>query len=156
MTTNDPQRHSMPMRNINMLDRRLPFQYVFESLMPLSPPLSETFDKEKVAKKLSDRAEFVVCMDGDDLLGFTAYYLNSAAHQIYVTLICVDSRYQAHGIGGRMLEHIAARAKAMDESYSTIALEANKQNGKAYRFYKKQEFIEQEDRGERLLMVKEL
>ena len=122
--------------------------------MFLYPPLSESIDIEGYAKKLSDRAEFVVCMDGDDLLGFTAYYFNHAAHQVYVSLICVDSCCQAHGIGGRMLEHMTAKAMTMDESYDTIALEVNKHNGKAHRFYLKQGFKEQEDRGEKFLMVK--
>ena len=53
-----------------------------------------------------------------------------------------------------MLEHMTA--KAMDGSYDTIALEVNKHNGKAHRFYLKQGFIEQEDRGEKFLMVKSI
>ena len=93
-------------------------------------------------------------MEEDELLGFTAYYLNLGKHQIYITLICVDSGHQAHGIGGKMLEHIVTRIQTDDKPYNTIALEVNKQNGKAHRFYQKQGFIEQEDRGEKLLMVK--
>lgn len=95
-------------------------------------------------------------MEEDELLGFTAYYLNSANHQIYVTLICVDSIHQAHGIGGKMLEYLVARIQTEDKLYNTIALEVNKQNGKALRFYQKQGFKEQEDRGEKLLMVKNI
>ena len=93
-------------------------------------------------------------MDDDELLGFTAYYLNSEKHQIYITLICVDSNYQAHGIGGKMLAYIVANEKGRNVLYNTIALEVNKLNGKAHRFYLRQGFIEQEDRGEKLLMVK--
>ena len=97
-----------------------------------------------------------MCIEEDGLLGFTAYYLNSEKHQIYITLICVDSGHQAHGIGGKMLEHIEARVQADGKQYNTIALEVNKQNGKAHRFYQKQGFKEQEDRGEKLLMVKNI
>ena len=114
----------------------------------------ESLDIEAYAKKLSDKAEFVVCMDRNDLLGFTAYYLNSEACQIYITLICVDSAYQAQGIGGKMLAHITERAQTQDVPYNTVALEVNRQNGKAHRFYLKQGFVEQEDRGGKLLMVK--
>lgn len=124
--------------------------------MPFYPPLSESVDIEAYAKKLSDKAEFIVCMDGDELLGFTAYYLNTVKHQIYITLICVDSSYQAHGIGSKMLDHIAVKAQTVDDSYSTIALEVNRRNGKAYRFYQKQGFLELENRGEKLLMVKNI
>lgn len=95
-----------------------------------------------------------MCMEEDELLGFTAYYLNTVKHQIYITLICVDSSYQAHGIGSKMLGHIAVKAQTVDYSYSTIALEVNKQNGKAHRFYQRQGFVEQENRGEKMLMVK--
>ena len=93
-------------------------------------------------------------MSGNDLLGFTAYYLNSAAHQVYVTLICVEAKHQARGIGGKMLEHIAASAKTIDKNYDTIALEVNKRNNKAYSFYLRQGFKEKEDRGYKFLMVK--
>mgnify|MGYP002515852796 CR=1 FL=1 len=141
-----------------MLDRRLPFEFVYETLKKMSslftPPLSESLDIEAYARKLSDKAEFVVCMEEDELLGFTAYYLNTVKHQIYITLICVDSSYQAHGIGSKMLGHIAVKAQTVDYSYSTIALEVNKQNGKAHRFYQRQGFVEQENRGEKMLMVK--
>lgn len=143
-----------------MLDRKLPYEFVYETLRNMSclftPPLSESLDIEAYAKKMSDKAEFVVCIEEDELLGFTAYYLNSEKHQIYITLICVDSGHQAHGIGGKMLGHIEARVQADDKLFSTIALEVNKQNGKAYRFYQNQGFNEQEDRGEKLLMVKNI
>ncbi len=88
------------------------------------------------------------------LLGFTAYYLNAMAHQIYITLICVDEGCQAQGIGGKMLDHVTTCAKATGCGYESIALEVNKRNGKAYRFYLKQGFKKQEDRGEKLLMRK--
>lgn len=146
------------MNIVEMSDGRLSFEFVYEMLKKMSslftPPMSESLDIEAYAKKLSDKAEFVVCMDKRDLLGFTAYYLNSEARQIYITLICVDSGYQAQGIGGKMLAHIAERAKSQDADYNTVALEVNKQNGKAHLFYLKQGFVEQEDRGEKLLMVK--
>ena len=83
------------MNIVEMSDGRLSFEFVYEMLKKMSslftPPMSESLDIEAYAKKLSDKAEFVVCMDKRDLLGFTAYYLNSEARQIYITLICVDS-----------------------------------------------------------------
>lgn len=145
------------MNTITMLDRKLPFEFVFDTLRKMSslftPPISESLNIEAYAKKLSDKAEFVVCMDGDDLLGFVAYYLNQSERQVYVTLICVDVRYQALGIGGKMLEHMVMRAKSIDKHYDTVALEVNKHNVKAHGFYLKHGFVEQEDRGEKLLMV---
>lgn len=146
------------MNNITIENRRLPFEFVYETLKKVSslftPPLSESLDIEAYAIKLSDKAEFAVCMDEDDMLGFTAYYLNKAAHQIYVTLICVDTSHQAQGIGGKMIDCLSSFAK--NEECNSIALEVKKQNDKAHRFYLKQGFSEQENRGEKLLMVKNL
>ena len=42
------------------------------------------------------------------------------------------------------------------EGFETIALEVVKTNQTAYHFYKKQGFIEQEDRGKKFLMRKTL
>ena len=146
------------MDNIRIENRTFPFEFVYETLRKVSPlftpPLSESLDIQTYARKLSLKALFVACMSGNDLLGFTAYYLNSAAHQVYVTLICVEAKHQARGIGGKMLEHIAASAKTIDKNYDTIALEVNKRNNKAYSFYLRQGFKEKEDRGYKFLMVK--
>lgn len=111
-------------------------------------------DIEAYARKLSEKANFVVCVSEGVLLGFVAYYLNAMAHQIYISLICVDDSFQAQGIGGKMLNHITTYAETTGSRYESIALEVNKRNGKAHRFYLKQGFKEQEDRGEKLLMRK--
>ena len=95
-------------------------------------------------------------MNENEILGFMAYYLNSSYQQIYITLICVDIKYQSHGIGGMMLDYVTSNTCESDKLYETIALEVNKKNGKAHRFYLKQGFEEQEDRGEKLLMVKHI
>lgn len=148
------------MDNIKIEIRKLSFEFVYDTLKDMSslfvPPLSESLDIESYAKKLSDKAQFVVCMNEDKMIGFTAYYLNSFAQQIYITLICVDTKYQSYGIGGMMLNYVASCTGESDKLYETIALEVNKKNGKAHRFYLKQGFEEQEDRGEKLLMVKHI
>ena len=146
------------MNQVKMEDRQFPFEFVYSTLKKFShlftPPLSEVLDIEAYARKLSKKANFVVCVSEGVQLGFVAYYLNAMAHQIYISLICVDESYQAQGIGGKMLNHITTYAETTGCSYESIALEVNKRNGKAQRFYLKQGFIEQEDRGEKLLMRK--
>ena len=148
------------MDNIKIEIRKLSFEFVYDTLKDMSslfiPPLSESLDIKSYAKKLSDKAQFVVCMNEDKMIGFTAYYLNSFAQQIYITLICVHIKYQSYGIGGMMLNYVASCTGESDKLYDTIALEVNKKNGKAHRFYLKQGFEEQEDRGEKLLMVKHI
>lgn len=119
-----------------------------------TPPLSESVDIEQFADKLSKRADFAICYLQGKPSGFTAYYLNSAARQIYITLICVDRDFQSHGIGGKLIGHLKNIASV--KGYTSIALEVNKANIKAYHFYKKLGFKEREDRGEKFLMIKEL
>lgn len=93
-------------------------------------------------------------MRDEEMAGFAAYYLNHSDQQIYITLICVDRLFQSHGIGGKIIDYLSSLASK--EEYDSIALEVNKANGKAHRFYVKHGFIEQEDRGEKLLMKKTL
>ena len=148
------------MDNIKMEIRKLSFEFVYDTLKNMSslfvPPLSESLDIESYAKKLSDKAQFIVCMNEDKMIGFTAFYLNSIAQQIYIPLICVDEKYQTHGVGSKMLDFLYFYSEGLVANYNTIGLEVNKKNSKAYRFYLKQEFEEHEDRGCKLLMVKQI
>ena len=98
------------MDNIKMEIRKLSFEFVYDTLKNMSslfvPPLSESLDIESYAKKLSDKAQFIVCMNEDKMIGFTAFYLNSIAQQSYIPLICVDGKYQTHGVGSKMLDFL--------------------------------------------------
>ena len=98
-------------------------------------------------------ASFVVCSDEKDVKGFTAFYKNVEAKQLYVTLICVDKQLQGQGLGSKMLETLES---LKSEGFEAVALEVLKTNQTAYHFYKKHGFIEQEDRGEKFLMRKTL
>lgn len=55
------------MDNIKIEIRKLSFEFVYDTLKDMSslfvPPLSESLDIESYAKKLSDKAQFVVCMN---------------------------------------------------------------------------------------------
>ena len=118
-----------------------------------TPPISEGIDLKAYSEKLYAYASFVVCRDGKDVKGFAAFYKNVDANQLYVTLICVDKQFQGKGFGGKMLEVLES---LKCEGFETIALEVVKTNQSAYHFYKKQGFIEQEDRGKKFLMRKAL
>lgn len=121
-----------------------------------TPPLSELLDIQVFAHKLSNKAHFLLCRSEEEVVGFTAYYLNTAARQIYITLICVDATFQSQGIGGRMLDELSSLSADPNNHYDSIALEVNKANTKAHRFYIHHGFRAQEDRGEKILMVKRL
>lgn len=118
-----------------------------------TPPISEGIDLKAYSEKLYAYASFVVCRDGKDVKGFAAFYKNVDANQLYVTLICVDKQLHGQGIGSQMLETLES---LKSEGFETVALEVLKTNQTAYHFYKKQGFIEQEDRGKKFLMRKTL
>ena len=133
-------------------------EYEFLKLMEktsklFTPPLSEVIDIEEYSHKLYSRASFAVCWEVGQIKAFTAFYKNQETRQLYVSLICVAEDFQHRGLGRRMLDMLASLKK---ESFSSIGLEVVKTNKKAYIFYKKNGFVEQEDRGLKLLMQKKL
>lgn len=87
------------------------------------------------------------------MVGFMAYYRNDDFRQFYVTNVCVDSAYQHKGIGSKLFESLESLVPL---GYTTIGLEVVKTNTKAYNFYRKHQFVVQEDRGTKLLMLKQL
>lgn len=119
-----------------------------------TPPLSQTVNLKEYSEKLSTKANFLTCEVAGKTIGVTAYYLNHSAKQIYITLICVDKEYQRTGVGDEMLKHLQQIAKDSCNEYLNIGLEVNKVNDKAFRFYVKHGFVQQEDRGNRFLMIK--
>lgn len=113
------------------------------------PKLSSEVDLEVFAKKLSRHANFLLCELGESICGYTAYYVNPNAKQIYITLICVDPAFQQRGLGRLMLKYLVDNYtnKAL-----SIALEVVKYNNIALNFYKHEGFVIIEDRGNRFLM----
>ena len=117
----------------------------------LPPPLSQNVDIQAYSERLRTHASFIVAEQNSEIIGLTAFYKNIEAGQLYIPLICVDSCFQGHGIGGKMLSTLQ---RIGEGKYHTIALEVRKSNNAAYRFYNKHGFKEKEDRGEKLLMLK--
>ena len=118
-----------------------------------APPISEATDLEVYSDKLYTRASFVICRNGNEITAFTAFYKNREAKQLYISLICVDKSFQRQGLGKQMLDMLSG-LKA--EGFESIGLEVVKTNISAYNFYKKYGFVEQEDRGLKFLMVKNI
>ena len=128
------------------------FLSLMESISSLfTPPISLGAELQAYSRKLYGRAHFLACREGNKTIAFAAFYKNKTARQLYVSLICVDKKNQRQGLGRRMLEMLAS---LKSEGFASIGLEVVKTNTKAYIFYKKQGFKEQEDRGEKFLMVK--
>lgn len=117
------------------------------------PPLSQNipYTLSDYAKKLSDFAWFILCVENDEIIGFTAYYLNQEDGFAYIPQIWVSDQHQRKGIGGSMLEMMKKKAPSFVNS---IRLEVRKNNEKAYMFYKKSGFDPIKVEGNKLLMEK--
>lgn len=144
--------------DISVIDKPFLSLQDFMSLMKMAdklftPSLSENIDLVIYSEKLYTHASFVVCSEENAVRGFTAFYKNVDAKQLYVTLICVNKQFQGQGLGSKMLKGLDA---LKSEGFETIALEVSKTNENAYHLYKKCGFSEKEDKGKKVLMLKEL
>ncbi len=65
-----------------MFDRKLPFEFVNETLKRISfmlLSLSESLDIENSARRLSYNIIFAISKSGEEMTDFTAYYLKQSA-----------------------------------------------------------------------------
>lgn len=135
------------------IERTKVYNLLLESSNSFTPPLSSEVSLDEYADKLAAHANFIVCTEGFNIIGYVAFYKNDKLKQLYIPLICVFDNYQHKGIGTKMLNRLV---DDYCSEYSTIALEVVKKNTKAFDFYIKQEFKIKEDRGKRLLMIKQI
>lgn len=115
-----------------------------------NPPLCEVLDLQQYSDKVVRNADFLICRNGNIIIGVLAYYKNKDNAQLYVTMFCVDNFYQRCGIGQKMLAFLKTK---FGNVYQSIALEVDVDNLKGYNFYIKQGFKKQEDRGNKYLML---
>ena len=117
------------------------------------PPFSSSVDLTAYADKLFDNASFIIAQMNESIVGMIAYYKNEEKRLLYVPYFVVDNNFQGCSLGARLLKEM--EANNIGESYA-ISLEVLKSNRKAYSFYKRNGFMESEDRGVKFLMIKEL
>lgn len=110
-------------------------------------------DIGQYAKKLSDKAFFLLDQEGNNTRGFIAYYLNHDSSFIFITRIAVSSFYRRQGIGRKMIE--ALTSHYMD-CYECIELEVEKTNMSAFKFYQSLGFQMKEIRTTKYLMSKRI
>lgn len=117
------------------------------------PPLSQNipYTISDYAKKLSEYAWFILCVEDDEIIGFTAYYLNEEGRFAYIPQIWVSDKHQRKGIGGSMLEMLIKEAPSFVNS---IRLEVRKNNTKAVSFYGKLGFALIEEKENKYLLEK--
>ena len=110
-------------------------------------------DVGQYAKKLSDKAFFLLDQEENKTRGFIAYYLNKDSFFIFITRIAVSSFYRRLGIGRNMIDNLATHYM---NRYESIELEVEKTNKAALEFYQSLGFQMKEDRTTKYLMSKRI
>lgn len=119
------------------------------------PPLSQNipYTVSDYAKKLSEFAGFVICVENDEIIGFAAYYLNQEGGFAYVPQIWVSDNYQRKGIGSCMLDELK---RTVQPFATSIRLEVRRNNEKAVSFYERTGFCVIGDNNGKILLEKEI
>ena len=102
-------------------------------------------------EKVCKNATFLVARDRKEVCGFCAFYDNDMETKCaYITLIAVDSSWQAKGIGRRLVMKTIERA--CQNGMKMIRLEVAKENFPAISFYEKCGFQRWKDDDNSFLM----
>ncbi len=89
-----------------------------------------------LADKFTKYGVFVVGIDNGSDVGYTAFYCNDKVNMsAFISVIIVDSKYQGHGYGRKILEE--AQRIARENEMNTLRLEVNHDNAAALGFYEK-------------------
>lgn len=144
-------------RLITISHKELRLTHILELLKKFDncfhPPFSQSIDLETYADKLSQHAYFIVAEVESQIVGLLAYYRNDLEKELYVPYLVVDNDFQGLSIGKLMLEKLNYIHEGI---YRAVVLEVVKTNFKALHFYKRNGFKEDEDRGDKFLMIKRL
>lgn len=116
-------------------------------------PLHDGLDFETYSIKLSRYANFILAYSSGKCVGFIAYYLNTEGKFVYIPQIVVHKSIRHQGVGHCMFSALISRYSI---AYSTVKLEVLKENIIAREFYLRENLTIIEDRGERLLLNKEI
>jgi len=110
-------------------------------------------DVGQYAKKISEKAFFLLDQEENKTRGFIAYYLNNDSSFIFITRIAVSSFHRRHGIGRKMIETLTSYYM---DCYESIELEVEKTNKDALEFYHSLGFQMKEIRTTKYLMSKRI
>lgn len=98
--------------------------------------LSRRVNIDEYAKKLSQRAYCLAAEENGRIYGVLFFYKNDVDNELYITFVSTDKECWGTGLASRML----ARLKEVGAGYGAIALEVDKDNARARRFYEKEGF----------------
>ena len=117
-------------------------------------PVTQRIIYPGLLKKIHQKGKFIFACDGNSL-GYCAFYANDAERRTaYISLIAVAPEYQKKHIGGKLLRESFEIMRTYGMEH--CMLEVRKNNKNAIQFYKKNQFIVEEERLENYLMRCEL
>lgn len=100
--------------------------------------LKETWSLDSIEKELSNKfARYIVCKDGDKVIGFIGAWLIASEGQI--TNLAVHPDYRKKGIGKKLMKSLISSLK--DEGCNAITLEVRESNTIAKSLYKSLGFL---------------
>lgn len=132
---------------------------IYESLVEFEacfPHMKEKIPSLKeFSEKLHCNAEVYIAREGENNLGFVAFYANDQVEYCgYITLIGVLEKYRHKGIGKKILFHALDEMK--NKCMKKCKLEVDKDNYSAQTFYNKTGFIKTEEKPSSFYMEKEI
>ena len=142
----------MPIKKVfTIKDDVLTYEEVYSFVREHSCYFTPHFEKQVkdlvlYVDKIMRHASIYYANYNQTIVAMMFVYYDSSLSQVYIPYICVDCKFYGHGIGKSLIESLK---KKIDFKY--IRLEVSKSNS-AFVFYSKLGFVEEEDRGDKLLM----
>lgn len=121
---------------------RLIWQDAYAGIVPqpqIDYMLAQRYNPQRLAAELkADGIWWDKAVVDGKLAAFASTLLTDAPGEMKLDKLYVDPGYQRMGLGGRLIDHVSARAR--DEGCMTLILAVNKQNERAISAYKKYGF----------------
>ena len=127
--------------DIGALARRI-WQHAYIEIIPqpqIDYMLAQRYSPQRLASELKVDGIWwdKVTVDGQ-IAAFASAQLTDEPGEMKLDKLYVDPDYQRMGLGGRLIEHVTARARV--EGCMTLILAVNKQNERAIAVYRKNGF----------------
>lgn len=106
----------------------------FRKVTDVFPKLADDDIAVSYADKLSRFADFVICIDKDEVVGMIAYYMNTPP-VCYISFVCVQKEYLHKGLFKRM--YAIVERESFLRNFDTIKLEVSRDNLRAMYIYEK-------------------
>ncbi len=112
-------------------------------------------DTTMYASKLLENAELICHYSNSKLVGLIAFYANDKeANSAFISFIGIHQEYRNLGLGKILLDSSISYLKRMN--FKFYGLEVISENSNAINFYLQQGFVHEENRGDKIYMIKKL